>query len=210
MPTEPGAQPLWLSPHAGKHPIDDYRRHINRKFGQSLDNSHELQRWSVRRPHDFWLDLYDYVGLVPPLPPHVTRAFDESRPLSDVPPFFEGAMLNYAENVLTGRDPDAVALIGLREADVVNNGGSGAEFVTWRQLAEKVRVVRSALIRSGVQEGDRVAAIVSTSVWAVVLLLASASMGAIFSSISPDMGVEVWLLSLYYLRGSSCICILIV
>ena len=184
--TDPGVDLLWLSPRAGKHPIDDYRRHVNHKFGLALENSHELHRWSVTRPHDFWIDLYNYVGLIPALPPHITRAYDDSLPLSAVPPFFEGLHLNYAENVLTGKDPDAVALIGLRESDYLNG-----EFVTWRQLEEKVRVVRSAMIRSGIKEGDRVAAIVSTSVWAVVLLLASASIGAIFSSISPDMGVEV-------------------
>ncbi|KAL1960832.1 hypothetical protein VTO42DRAFT_5815 [Malbranchea cinnamomea] len=183
--SSPGAELLWLSPQAGKHPIDDYRRHVNHKFGLTLENSRELHRWSVTKPHDFWIDLYDYVGLIPPLPPHITRAYDDSLPMSAVPPFFEGLHLNYTENVLTGKDPNAIALIGLRESDYLNG-----EYVTWRQLEEKVRVVRSALIRNGIKEGDRVAAIVSTSIWAVVLLLASASIGAIFSSISPDMGVE--------------------
>ena len=184
--TDPGVDLLWLSPQAGKHPIDDYRRHVNHRFGLTLENSHELHRWSVTKPHDFWIDLYDYVGLVPPLPPHITCAYDDSLPLSAIPAFFEGLHLNYTENVLAGKDPTAIALIGLRESDYLNG-----EFVTWKQLEEKVRVVRSALIRSGIKEGDRVAAIVSTSVWAVVFLLASASIGAIFSSISPDMGVEV-------------------
>ncbi|KJF61491.1 acetoacetate-CoA ligase [Coccidioides immitis RS] len=175
--------PLWVSPDVGKHPIDDYRRHVNKKFGLSLENSHHLHQWSVTKPHDFWIDLYKYVGIVPPLPPHITRAYNDSVKLSDVPRFFEGVELNYTENVLEGKDPDAIALIGLREFDFLHG-----ENVTWRELRERVRRVRSALIRNGLKQGDRVAAIMSTSVWAIVILLASASMGAIFSSISPDMG----------------------
>ncbi|EEQ84182.1 acetoacetate-CoA ligase [Blastomyces dermatitidis ER-3] len=185
MPATQEAEKLWVSPHAGKYPIDDYRRHANRKFSLNLTDNHELQRWSVTRPHDFWIDLYKYIGIIPELPPHITRAFDNSLPLSAVPRFFEGVNLNYTENVFSGKDPNAVALIGLREGD-----GLDGEVVTWAQLKERVRVVRSALIRNGIKEGDRVGALVSTSIWAVVLLLASASMGAIYSSISPDMGVE--------------------
>ncbi|KAI1937244.1 hypothetical protein LOZ66_004162 [Ophidiomyces ophidiicola] len=176
-------KPLWVSPRAGKHPIDDYRRHVNQKFRLSLKDSHQLHRWSVTKPHDFWVDLYKYVGIAPALPSHITRAYDDSVKLSDVPPFFEDVRLNYAENVLEGKDLDAVALIGLREFDFLNG-----ELVTWRQLKERVRAVRSALVQNGIKDGDRVAAIVSTSVWSIVIMLAAASMGAIFSSISPDMG----------------------
>lgn len=179
-------QSLWVSPNKGKHPIDDYRRHVNKRFGLELADSHQLQQWSVTRPHNFWVDLYKYVGVIPAIPSHITHAYDDSVKLSDVPRFFEGVKLNYAENVLEGKDPDAIALTGLREFDFLNG-----ENVTWRELRERVRKVRSALIRNGVREGDRVAAIVSTSVWAVVILLAAASVGAIFSSISPDMGEAV-------------------
>lgn len=185
MPAKTPEQ-LWVSPQAGKHPIDDYRRHINNKFALNLKDSHQLQQWSVKNPQDFWLDLYKYIGITPELPAHITRAYDDSLPLNSVPPFLEGLELNYTENVLEGKDLDATALIGLREADPLRG-----EYVTWRELRERVRVVRSAMVRNGVKEGDRVGALVSTSVWAVVLLLASASIGAIFSSISPDMGVEV-------------------
>ncbi|PGH09886.1 acetoacetate-CoA ligase [Polytolypa hystricis UAMH7299] len=178
-------QPLWVSPHAGKYPIDTYRHHVNSKFSLDLQDSHDLHRWSVKSPHDFWIDIYKYAGLIPELPSHITRAYDDSVLLSEVPRFFEGIRLNYAENVLEGKDPNAVALIGLREGD-----GLVGEVLTWRQLSERVRVVRSALLRNGIKEGDRVAALVSTSIWAIVILLATSSIGAIFSSISPDMGVE--------------------
>ncbi|KAK2739670.1 hypothetical protein FQN57_006504 [Myotisia sp. PD_48] len=177
--------PLWVPPNAGKFPMDDYRRRINKKYNVDLQNSHQLQQWSVKNPHEFWIDIYRYTKMIPELPSGITKAFDDSVPLNKVPAFFKEVKLNYAENVLTGRDPNATALIGLRESDPLNG-----EHVTWAQLIERVRVVRSALLRHGIKEGDRVGAIVSTSVWSIVLLLATVSIGAIFSTISPDMGVE--------------------
>ncbi|KAF3491236.1 uncharacterized protein GIQ15_00753 [Arthroderma uncinatum] len=183
--TSSSQTPLWVSPDAGNYPIDQYRLQVNKKFNVNLQNSHQLQQWSVKRPHDFWIDLYKYIGLVPELPPNITRAYDDSLPLNSIPPFFENVQLNYTENILKGKDPNAIALIGLRESDPLDG-----EPVTWAQLNERIRVVRSALLQHGIKQGDRVGAIVSTSIWSVVLLLASASIGAVFSSISPDMGIE--------------------
>ncbi|KAK2839365.1 hypothetical protein FQN49_006208 [Arthroderma sp. PD_2] len=178
--------PLWVSPKAGNYPIDKYRHRVNKKFNLNLQNSHQLQQWSVKKPHDFWIDLYEYIGLVPALPPNITRAYDDSLPLNAIPPFFKDVQLNYTENILKAKDPNAIALIGLRESDPLNG-----ETVTWRQLNERIRVVRSALLQHGIKQGDRVGAIVSTSIWSIVLLLASASIGGVFSSISPDMGIEI-------------------
>ncbi|KAF1812026.1 acetoacetyl-CoA synthase [Eremomyces bilateralis CBS 781.70] len=181
------AIPLWKPSNPEIAPIDIYRRRVNEKFGLRLQNAQELHKWSVTAPQDFWTDVYDFVGLIPALPPSVKRAYDDSVPLSDVPLWFEGASINFAENVLCNPavDPSKVALIGLREGQDLEG-----EQLTWFELRERVRVVQSAMLRSGIKEGDIVAAIVSTSNWAVILLLASASIGAIFSCISPDLGVE--------------------
>ena len=180
-------QPVWRpSIPASKIPMNIYRAHINAKFRQGLRNSHELHQWTVSNSQEFWLDLWDYVGLVPALPPGTIRAYDPNIPISDVPRFFENARINYAENVLTRRDLDMIALIGLREGQSLEG-----ETWTWRQLRENVKTMRSALKRSGIQEGDRVAALISTSIWSIAIFLAVASMGAIFTSIAPDLGEEV-------------------
>ncbi|KAK1057127.1 hypothetical protein LTR33_013715, partial [Friedmanniomyces endolithicus] len=109
--------------------------------------------------------------------------------MSSNPPFFPGLRMNYAENALFANpDLDAVALVGIREGmDLANEDG---EQVTWREYREKVRLTASALQRSGVRQGDRVAALVATSIWAMVLFHASAAIGAIFTSISPELGLE--------------------
>lgn len=181
--------PIWRPrQQPSKIPINIYRAHVNNKFNIQLRDSHELHKWSVSQPHDFWIDLWSYVGLVPDLPPGISRAYDPEIPMTDVPPFFENAKINYAENVLTQPDvdPDSIALLGLREGSSLDG-----EKWSWRTLRENVRKIRSSLIRSGVKEGDRVAALISTSPWSVAVFLAVASVGAIFTSIAPDLGEEV-------------------
>lgn len=179
-------------------PMNIYRHHINRKFGQELKTSQELHQWSVENLQDFWIDLHQYTGVIPSLPPNTTIAFDASKSMEEVPEFFKGATVNYAENVLTGRDLDKVALVGIREGQGLNG-----ESWTWALLRENVRKARSALLHLGVQEGDRVATIISTSVWSVALFLATASIGAIWTSISPDLGEKVCVLTLLYSNPAS-------
>lgn len=173
-------------------PINQYRYHVNKKFNLDLRDSKELQKWSVTAPQDFWIDLWSYVGLVPDLPPGTTQAYDPSIPISEVPRFFENARINYAENVLTQPDvsPDSPALIGIREGQALDG-----ERWSWADLREQVRKIRSALQRSGVREGDRVAALISTSTWSVAIFLAAASLGAIYTSVASDFGAEVSLIA---------------
>lgn len=169
--------------------MDGYRRHINRKFYQNLKTTQDVHRWSVHRPQDFWIHLWKWLKLTPALPPGTTQAYDPAIPMSQNPEFFPGLQMNYAENALfSNPNDDAVALIGLR--DDTNLDATDGETLTWHQYREQVRLTASALKHCGVKKGDRVAAVVATSMWAVVLYHASASMGAIFTSISPDLGSE--------------------
>lgn len=181
--------PVWKPDvPAEQIPMNIYRNHVNAKFRLHLKDSHELHEWSVTEPHAFWIDLWGYVDLMPKLPSGIQRAYNPDVPISKVPPFFDGATVNYAENVLTQPlvDPQSPALVGLREGQNLDG-----EVWSWAVLRENVRRVRSALLRSGIKQGDRVAALVSTSVWSVALLLGAASIGAIFTSIAPDLGLEV-------------------
>lgn len=167
-------------------PMNIYRAHINKKFNQQLRSSHDLHQWSVENLQDFWIDLHGYTGIIPSLPPTVTSAFDPSTPMEKVPKFFPGATVNYAENVVSGRDLNKTALVGVREGQDLSG-----EVWTWGLLRENARKARSALLQAGIKEGDRVAAIISNSVWSIGLFLATASIGAIWTSIAPDLGDEV-------------------
>ncbi|EME49942.1 hypothetical protein DOTSEDRAFT_41092 [Dothistroma septosporum NZE10] len=186
---EHATQPVWEPSNAGRTPMDDYRRDVNKRFSQDLKTTPELQRWSVQRPHEFWIHLWHWLKLEPALPAGTKYAYDSSIPMSQNPPFFPGLQMNYAENALfSNPDDDAVALVGLR--DDTDLGTNDGETLTWHQYREQIRLAASALKNCGVKKGDRVAALVATSIWAMVLYHASASMGAIFTSISPDLGAE--------------------
>lgn len=165
-----------------------YRHHVNRKFNQSFRNTQELQRWSVDESHAFWTDVYGYLDLVPSLGEQTSMAYEE-RPMREIPRFFPDLRLNYAENVFrANRQHDETALIEIREDQPISP--DAAHKITWREFRARIRETASALKASGIKEGDRVGAIVAVSSWAVVLFYAAASMGAIFTSISPEIGAE--------------------
>ncbi|OQE42160.1 hypothetical protein PENCOP_c004G05693 [Penicillium coprophilum] len=181
-----GPRPIWKPTIPQEQiPMNIYREHINKKFNQQLRSSHDLHKWSVENLQDFWTDLHGYTEIIPPLPPTVTSAFDPTTPMDKIPRFFREATVNYAENVVAGRDSNKTALIGIREGQDLDG-----EVWTWGLLRENVRKSRSALLQLGIKEGDRVAAIISNSVWSVGMFLATASIGAIWTSIAPDLGEE--------------------
>ena len=98
------------------------------------------------------------------------------------PVFFPGAQLNFARSVLDGRDPTTIAIYEAME------GSLQTRPVTWRELYHQVELLADAMRTLGVSKGDRIAAIVEPSTLAVALCLATLSIGAIWSSISPDFG----------------------
>ena len=101
------------------------------------------------------------------------------------PPFFPGSRLNFAENLLypaSSPDEDAVAVISATELD--------REYVSWKQLRERVRQCANALKEAGVQSGDRIAGFLGNHVNAIVAMLAAASLGAFWTGVSPDTGVH--------------------
>lgn len=107
-----------------------------------------------------------------------------STPLFPPPTFFPSAKFNLAEFLLrSGQDSD-VAIHFARE------GVAQVERVTWGTLRERTRRVRDALVNSGVVAGDVVAAVISNSVNAVVICMATLSIGAMWSSSSPDSGTS--------------------
>jgi len=94
--------------------------------------------------------------------------------------WFPGALLNYAENLLKRRD-DGIAVVAAGE-------GRPTERITWTELAQRVSRVQTGLEALGVEAGDRVAALIPNSSFAVIGMLATAAIGAIWSSCSPDFG----------------------
>lgn len=167
------ALPQWTSGEV-------FRRNINRKHRLKLESYHDLHNYSVE-DYTFWLDLWEHLAIVSSIPPNPSRIV-ELKPLPDVPTWFPGAKLNYAENLLTRRD-DGIALIEAGENGVVTR-------YSYRQLYASVEGISAALQANGLQVGDRVAGILTNSFNTVAVALAAASLGGVFSCTATDMGTQ--------------------
>jgi len=177
-------QPLWTpSPErVQKAALTGFRRAAEGHTGRALPDYRALHAWSVSDPADFWSFYAEYVGIRFKTPPERIMSDD---PMPYVK-WFEGATLNYAEELLYPpglEDENAEAVVALTEAGETRRMG-------YADLRGEVARCAAALTRSGVGVGDRVAASISNTPEALVLLLASASLGAVFSSCSPDFGAD--------------------
>ena len=138
-----------------------------------------LYRWSIERPQAFWAAAWDFCGVVASRPYDAVVADFDRMPGAR---WFPGARLNYAENLLRYRD-DRLALVA------ANDRGHRATY-TYQQLAAAVGRTARALKALGVKPGDRVAGYLPNIPEAVISLLAASSLGAVWSSCSPDFGAQ--------------------
>jgi acetoacetyl-CoA synthetase len=154
-----------------------FGRWLESDTGRRFPDYAALWRWSVAEPGAFWEAVWRHFGVRSHAP---YRAALESRAMPGAL-WFPGARLNYAEHALARRD-EHPALVYRHE-----NGQTHT--LTYRELGDRVARVRQGLRRKGVGLGDRVAGVVPNTPETVVAFLATASLGATWSSCSPDFGV---------------------
>jgi len=154
-----------------------FMRWLELERGLRFGSYQELWRWSVADVGQFWQALVRYfeVPLGGSSEPALVGKLPDAR-------WFPNATLNYAEQLLRRRD-EHLAIVALREDGVRRS-------LTYSELAAEVARARAGLVRAGVKRGDRVAAFLPNGVEAIVGLLASASLGAIWSSAAPEFGVK--------------------
>lgn len=173
-------QPLW-SPSPERYAeanLSRFARQIERDFGVQAADYPTLYAWSVSEPVKFWSALWDFCEVIGDKGERVLVDADRMPGAQ----WFPDARLNYAENQLRRRD-DAPALLFRGENKVRRS-------LTFREVHQTVSRLAQALRNAGVGPGDRVAAIVANMPEAVLGLLATSSVGAIWSSCSPDFGVQ--------------------
>ena len=157
---------------------------------EAVSDFSALYRWSVERPESFWPEVWRFCGVVADERPgkdpwdDVVLGLDRMGPPDPElgPRWFVGARLNFAENLLRYRDE--------REALVFWNERGRGRTLTYRELADQVGMVAAALERQGIGPGDRVAGFLPNLPEAVIAMLATASLGAIWTSCSPDFGAN--------------------
>ncbi|HYK25638.1 MAG TPA: acetoacetate--CoA ligase [Steroidobacteraceae bacterium] len=151
---------------------------VGGRVGRSLERYEDLYTWSIEEPEAFWTELARFAG---------TKA-EWAGPVLEHPDrmpgarFFPEARLNFAQNLLRFSDE--------RPALIFRNERGRRRMLTHRELNEEVGRVASGLSEAGVVAGDRVAGFVPNLPEAIIAMLATASLGAIWSSCSPDFGVR--------------------
>ncbi|XP_011926844.1 PREDICTED: acetoacetyl-CoA synthetase isoform X1 [Cercocebus atys] len=175
-------QVMWEPDSKKNTQMDRFRAAVGAACGLALENYDDLYHWSVESYSDFWAEFWKFSGIV------FSRAYDEvvdtSKGIADVPEWFKGSRLNYAENLLRHKENDRVALYVARE------GKEEIVKVTFEELRQEVALFAAAMRKMGVKKGDRVVGYLPNSEHAVEAMLAAASIGAIWSSTSPDFGVN--------------------
>ncbi|KAI1184455.1 acetoacetate-CoA ligase-like protein [Nemania serpens] len=177
---------LWRHPDPGSTPLFAFLNHVKHKFRLDIDDYPGLYKWSTQNPSEFWGEAWHFCGIRASQP--YSQVLPPSAPIFPRPDFFAGALLNFAENLLFPEnvhvDESSTAVITVTEID------GQFRATTWAQLREAVRRCSNALRAAGVQPTDVVAGIVSNHVEALVAMLAAATIGAIWTGISPDNGVS--------------------
>jgi len=175
------SSPLWRPSAAGvaASNLTAFRRLLNDREGIDLADYSSLHRFSVDRPEPFWSAVWDYSGVIAAGRGETVLADGTRMPGAR---FFPDARLNFAENLLRRRD-DATAIVFRAENKV-------ARTLTWQTLYDSAGRVAAALRAGGIMAGDRCAAFVPNAPESVIAMLGTAAIGAVWTSCSPDFGVQ--------------------
>lgn len=184
--------PLWTPPKkmVADARMSDFMRWVQERHGLAFEDYPAFWRWSVEQIEQFWGDIWEYCRVRASVPyERVLGDRGSSRPpisSHEMPGvrWFEGARLNYAENMLLrDRDRDATAVLHASELRPL------AE-LSWGELSEQVAFVAGGLRSIGVERGDRVAAYMPNIPETLIAFLACASIGAIWSCAAPEFGAR--------------------
>ena len=151
---------------------------VNRNHGLSLSGYAELYQWSLDEKEHFWSELWDFCGIIGDKGERILIGGDQI----ETAQWFPEARLNFAENLLRRKD-DETAII-FRAEDQVEYS------LSYRELYQQVASVAAWLKARDLQPGDRVAAYLPNMPEAVVAMLAATSLGAVWTSTSPDFGED--------------------
>jgi len=159
-----------------------YQDWLARERGLRFDDYDALWQWSVTDLDAFWRSIWDFFGVESPTPFSAVLAEDRMPGAR----WFPGAQVNYAQHLL--RHADAAHAAGHPAILFQNERLPAPVSLAWPELRREVASLTRAMQDAGVQRGDRVAAWLPNTPHAIVAFLATASLGAVWSVCSPDMG----------------------
>ena len=172
---------LWTpsAERSGHSRMNNFMKYVNINYGKSYLSYDELFKWSVECPDDFWGAFWHFSGIR--YSEDYARVVDDAKKMPGAK-WFEGARLNFAENLLPRRDgKTAIIFRGENEFE---------RRISYAELYDQAHRVAEGLKRMGVKKGDRVAGFIPNMPEAIIAMLGAASVGAIWSSSSPDFGIK--------------------
>jgi acetoacetyl-CoA synthetase len=204
-------QPIWKPPaeRINNANMTRFIAFVNDREGKRLTTYEELYRWSIENIPAFWTAVWDFCGV------KASKRFETVVDNLDKMPgahWFIGAELNFAENLLRHRD-ERTALISAGEAQTTRR-------MSYNELYKAVARLAKGLRNTGVGRGDRVVGFMPNIIETVVAMLATTSIGAVWSSCSPDFGIRgvldrfrqieptvMFTVDGYYFRGNQFDCL---
>ena len=184
-------QPLWspTSEWRAQTEMDAFMRWAGARHGRDFGEYAALWEWSVANLEDFWADIWEFCGV------RASRGYERVLGDRQMPgaSWFPGSQLNYAENLLLGALPAAGRGAPARGKDLAVLHCSelrDLDRLSWDELSAQVAAAAAGMRSLGVGRGDRVVAYMPNIPETVVALLATASIGAIWSSAAPEFGAR--------------------
>jgi len=156
-----------------------FMQFVNQRYDRNFSDYPALYQWSIDQIPDLWASLWEFTDIIASTP--YERIVDDLEKMPGAK-WFPGARLNFAENLLKYRD-DRLALV-FRGEDQVNRR------MTYAELYDEVARVSRSLKAAGVSVGDRVVGFMPNMPETIIAMLAATSLGAIWSSCSPDFGIK--------------------
>ncbi|CAM2948795.1 acetoacetate--CoA ligase [Legionella worsleiensis] len=170
---------IWTPKNPQNTRMGQFMRFAAEQHCQIFENYHDLHSWSVKHPDAFWQTVCDFFELTFDTPPHQILNYYES--MLDAH-WFSGARFNFAQKLLSRQD-EHPALISINEANE-------KQILSYGQLYKEVAQCAAGLKAIGVGIGDRVAALMPNIPSTIIAMLATTSLGAVWSSCSPDFGAQ--------------------
>ena len=152
---------------------------VNKRYGLKVNSFNELHEWSINNLSDFWASMWDF-GEIKASKPYDAIMVAGKRMIDTK--WFPGARLNFTENLLRYRDNQTALIFKGEDQEPVR--------MTYAELYDQVARLAKSLRESGVKVGDQVAGFMPNMIEAVCAMLATTSIGAIWSSCSPDFGIK--------------------
>ncbi len=156
-----------------------YMNYVNKTYGKNFTQYTDLYQWSIDNIPDFWASVWNFLGIMASQP--YTDIVDDVNKMPGTR-WFSGSKLNFAENLLRYRDDKTALIFKGENRDAVK--------MTYATLYDEVARVAASLKNEGIQTGDRIVGFMPNMPETIIAMLAAASMGAAWSSCSPDFGLK--------------------